>query len=328
METNLESVQKKAVKDFTRMGSCAYSIALNLGKDAEGEDYENLLNSVVGLGGGVVAMGNTCGAINAGVAVLGSKYGDGKITDEQFYSLCQAFYDHFSSELFNPNCGQIHGFSNLMDNYRKAMFRTSVKKCFAVIKTVPEVLKELDERLKSGVPLVEDQQQESIRKMDCHFKNNCFHCTKSVLDRVEENTKIDTQPLIKITKGFVGGIGFNGTLCGAVLAGIMVLGHYQKVRLSETTVMDSMKMALFGLIKGSKVIDDERIHRPAKVYSKGRTIYLNVQKEFGGVNCHEILKLNLAKAETADAYISQNKITTCKQIADYVAEEVIRLRFE
>jgi len=70
----MEKAQTKVVVDFIKAFSCAYSVTKNLSRELEVEIDPLLLRSVVGFSSGISTMGDTCGVVNGGVAVLGKKY--------------------------------------------------------------------------------------------------------------------------------------------------------------------------------------------------------------------------------------------------------------
>ena len=70
----MKSVKEEAITLFKEKYNCCQAIFLPYSK-LFGIDRDTALKMASGFGGGIARMGETCGAINAAVMVLGLKYG-------------------------------------------------------------------------------------------------------------------------------------------------------------------------------------------------------------------------------------------------------------
>ena len=103
--------------------------------------------------------------------------------------------------------------------------------------------------------------------------------------------KVDPVLVPSIATGFGGGLGRNGFVCGAVAAGTMII---------------SVK----GAGKGKK-----------KVYPVVNRFVSDFQSRFGGVNCRELIEVDL-KTEEGMAYLKEQGHKKCKEFVHYAADKI------
>jgi hypothetical protein len=320
-----EELKKRAVRDFVRAHSCSFSVAKNLATVLRSEAPPEILYAVVGLSGGICGMRDTCGSVNSGVAILGRLYPHNKMPPALFSALCSEYYDRVKKKLFTPNCSLVH-----RDDARTIAhenFKGGVtKKCMALVKTGAETIVDLKEATDQGDPLyLQNRDIINLEKVNRYFSDNSFHCCKSVLDIVANRTGIDIRPLDDACRGFVGGIGFNGTLCGAIVGGILCLGLYHKVGLSNSTYFYTLNVEIHKMFKGNAVFYEDRVFKPARLFSAGKKVYLHISQKYGALHCKDILKLDLSLDRDSDEYIRTSKLNICQTIVNEIADTTIAL---
>jgi C_GCAxxG_C_C family probable redox protein len=107
--------------------------------------------------------------------------------------------------------------------------------------------------------------------------NRGFNCAQSVLISHCEEFDIPETTAKKIACGFGGGMGHTGEVCGAVAGATMLIGlKYGK----HTESDNEAKEKTYNLVK--KFTD-------------------NFKKEFGSINCSELLKYDLSKENQLQA---------------------------
>ena len=319
----MESTQKKVVVDFIKAFSCAYSVTKNLSEELGVANDPTLLRSVVGFSSGISTMGDTCGVANGGVAVLGKKYSG--LPSDRLYLLCAEYFRRLESQVGTPNCGIVHGGKHLARNFRRAILTGKTLKCVEVLAHGAGVLKELDGLAGEGdFSFGEPQRAECIGAACRYFEAECFHCSQTVISGIAEGLGVSVEPILDPSKGFIGGIGFNGSVCGAISGGVLCLGLQSSVDLSGSGYSDAAGIVLHGLLKSDKIFEDERRFRPAKLFDACKHLYQTVEREFGGAHCHEILGLRLDEAGGCEQYQRERKIELCRRIAGTVVDAVIQ----
>jgi C_GCAxxG_C_C family probable redox protein len=318
----MESTQKKVVVDFIKAFSCAYSVTKNLSHELGVENDPALLRSVVGFSSGISTMGDTCGVANGGVAVLGKKYSD--LPSDRLYLLCAEYFRRLESSVGTPNCGIVHGGKHLARNFRRAILTGKTMKCVEVLAHGARVLKELDGLAGNrDFSFAEPQRAECIGAACRHLEAECFHCSRTVISGIAERLEISVEPILDPAKGFIGGIGFNGSVCGAISGGVLCLGLRSGVDLSSSGYSDAVGIVFHGLLKSDKIFEDERRFRPAKLFDACKQVYQTVERKFGGAHCQEILGLKLDEPGTCEQYERQRKIDLCRDVAGAVVDAVM-----
>ena len=103
---------ESAVSCFKEGFSCAQAIVSTYGAQF-GLDREMALKVAGAFGGGMGRMGETCGVVAGAVIVIGLKYGQTRIEDEETkekaYSLVKEFVDEFKSRNESIICRELLG---------------------------------------------------------------------------------------------------------------------------------------------------------------------------------------------------------------------------
>ena len=107
--------------------------------------------------------------------------------------------------------------------------------------------------------------------------NNGFNCAQAVLSSHCEEFDLTDTAAKKIACGFGGGIGHIGEVCGAVTGAIMLIG-----------------------LKYGKCIESDN-EAKEKTYKLVKEFTDSFKKEFGSINCSELLKYDLSKEDELSA---------------------------
>lgn len=133
----MESMKEKSISLFNERYNCCqaiflpYSQLFNINK-------ETALKMSSGFGGGIAKMGETCGAINAAVMILGLKYGFSDITDkdkkEKLNEIIRNFINDFKNSHKNIYC------RNLLTEDEGTVHKMHSGKCIAIIEEICDLL--------------------------------------------------------------------------------------------------------------------------------------------------------------------------------------------
>ncbi|MEW6078735.1 MAG: C-GCAxxG-C-C family protein [Thermodesulfobacteriota bacterium] len=313
--------ERLVILDFIKAFSCSYAMTRNLGEQLDVATDKELLQAVGGLSSGISTMGDTCGVVNGGTIILGKKFPD--LSPERFYATSNTFFRQLEERVNTPNCGLVHGGSHLTRNFRRAILTGTALKCMAILKNGTDVLTTLSTHVSRGeFPFLESRDMHAFQTMADHFHSSGFHCAGSVIESVHERTGLNIDPIREAARGFVGGIGLNGTVCGALIGGVLCMGLQESVDLRASGYADTLRLIIFGLIKNDRVFQDEKRFQPARLYDRCKTLYQNIQRRFGGPHCREIVSCALDTREGAERYTRIGRLAECRKIADFVAESV------
>lgn len=317
----MEQINRKVVGDFIKTFSCVHSITKNLSDSLGVENDPVLLKSVIGFSSGLSTMGDTCGVVNGGVMVLSKKYSS--LKSEKLYMLCSEYFSRLEKKVDTPDCGQIHGGRHLTKNFRRSIFTGKVRKCVEVLYYGTNILKDLSQMANNDdFSFINSDKSACINKASKYFDKNKFHCSCSVIKGLTYKAKLPYENIYLPAKGFLGGIGCNGTLCGAISGAVLCLGLANNVDISKSGYSDTIKHFIRGLIKNDKVFEDEKNFLPAKLFKQCKKVYQHVEDTYGAVHCNKILGLQLDQQDGIDQYIKEKKIDQCKKIAKTVIETV------
>ncbi len=317
-----KKVGKKVVSDFAKALSCSYSVTLNLGQVLGADDDDLLLRSVVGFGSGVATMGDMCGAVNGAIIVLGRRFSE--LPSPQFHLLCSEYFRRLEQRVGTPNCGKIHGGKHLASDFRRAILTGKSRKCMKILKEGSEILAKLAQQVEEkDVSFIEEHDYAGIEKITQYFEQKSFHCCQSTISEIGRQSSIQIEHISNPSRGFCGGIGFNGTLCGAIVGGVLCLGSRAGVDLSKSGYKDTLRIVLQGLLKSDGIFRDEKRFLPAKLYGQCQKVYRTVEEKYGGTDCQDILALRLDTENGVQQYIADNKINLCHSIVQTVADAVI-----
>lgn len=320
----MKQINIKVLDDFIKTFSCVYSITKNLSQSLGVEVDPVLLNSVTGFSSGIATMGDTCGVANGGTMVLSKKYSS--IPPDKLFMLCSEFFTRLESKLGTPDCGRVHGGSHMTKNFRRAVLTGKVKKCTEILYHGTNILQDLSIMADNNdFTFFAPDKKEAIAKTVRYFHKNKFHCSGSVIKSVTYKTGLPSENILDPAKGFMCGIGCNGTICGAVSGAVLCLGLSNNVDISKSGYSDTAKLFARGMIKNDKLFEDEKHYLPAKLFKECKEIYQYVRNTYGDVHCSKILNLRLDNQEGAAKYITGNKIDLCKKIARTVTEKVISI---
>jgi len=323
-----QDIRINAVKGFIKVFSCAHAMLMvSAGRHRTPLDV-NTLKAVTGFGAGVATMGDVCGMVNGGVVALGNLlaplYGP---PDEEWKTalFCHEFYRQTKEAAGTCSCGEIHGGKHLAKNFRKAILTGKTFKCFEMLCKGAGILDDFFDRIPYVPPLFETEKADRIRSIYEHSRGNRFHCCRTTLESIQEKSGRDLSFLREASTGFIGGIGFSGTLCGSIIGGVLAAGATHGVDPCKSDYGDTMKIICHGLLKSDKIWSDTRVFKAARAFQVSRKIYEMVESSYGSCDCRIISGLNVERPETFQAYVQENGIARCRGLADRIARETAAL---
>ena len=133
------------------------------------------------------------------------------------------------------------------------------------------------------------------------FVNKGFNCAQAVLSSHCEEYGLQEDLAKKIACGFGAGIGYNGEICGAVSGAVLLIG------LKYGKYLES---------------DDESKY---KTYKLAKELTDNFKKEYGTINCTELLKYDLGNK---DEYAKAKEAGLFKELCPLFVKRAIELAEE
>jgi len=154
-------------------------------------------------------------------------------------------------------------------------------------------------------------ESESVKERAYNYERQYHGCSQCPLLALQEYLGLEDELTFKAASSLCGGLAFSGNTCGALSAGVMVLGmKYGRANIEE---------GLAGLVKGMLPA-----HRLVKWFEGefGTTVC----RELSGLQMdEEILKAMAAAPEAMEAALPAELIEKCSQIVGKTAEKVAEL---
>ena len=147
-----------------------------------------------------------------------------------------------------------------------------------------------------------------------------FHCAHAVLNHLGDTVSV-TRELLDGTSGFIGGTAFKGLTCSAYTAGLMAIG----LKLGE--IEDSFPRVvrmLATMIAGGNALADN-MNKFNRLLNIGHRMSKWFKKEFGSTLCREITQCDFSSPEDVHRYIEKDSVTTCRNLAEKVANQAQRI---
>lgn len=154
-------------------------------------------------------------------------------------------------------------------------------------------------------------ESESVKERAYNYERQYHGCSQCPLLALQEFLGLEDELTFKAASSLCGGLAFSGNTCGALSAGVMVLGmKYGRANIEE---------GLAGLVKGMLPA-----YRLVKWFEGefGTTVC----REISGLQMdEEILKAMAAAPEAMEAALPAELIEKCSQIVGKTAEKVAEL---
>ncbi|HJX31442.1 MAG TPA: C-GCAxxG-C-C family (seleno)protein [Thermodesulfobacteriota bacterium] len=157
------------------------------------------------------------------------------------------------------------------------------------------------------------------------FKSQNFHCYLTTLQKIQEVSGLDISPLNNSVSGFIGGIGFSGTLCGVVIGWVLTLGLKYGIDPSDRGYKDTLNTIYQGLLKSDGIFRDERVFPAAADFNRCKTLYRMVEDKYGDCNCTTVSGLDINRASSIQEFMGKNKIEDCRRLSEAIARKTSQL---
>ncbi len=205
--------------------------------------------------------------------------------DDDYDRLCRscvAYYRGFVRRFGSSKCRDITGVK-FKEGYDVRRFFVKGIKCLKVVYTSIESVFDM-----MGTPTGR-LASKHIYRIQPPFRTDQFQCAGAVLSRIERRLDPGLSLLLKATRGFTGGIGFQGDVCGALMGGVLALGVAYGSELERTHPATLFKAGLMAMKEGGRVFDDEHLHPSFRTSLRVGRLYRKFVSQFGSANCTAIL---------------------------------------
>jgi len=245
-----------------------------------GLEDRKILKAATGLGGGIGHEGDTCGALTGGILALGLYHQDDPC--RCLYPDCGAYYHRFKTRFGSSKCRDITGV-NFKTGYDIRHFFLKGVKCLTVVYTSIESVFNIIQRGAHELP------SEGIHPKRSPSHGQDFCCAHVVLTQLASQLNRDLDSISKMSRGFSGGIAFQGDICGAFMGAVLALGARYGTDLRKRHHGQLFRAGLVAMKEGSRVFQNENIHPSFKTSLRVGKLYERFVAQWGSTDCVHIL---------------------------------------
>jgi len=294
----------RAYANLFTMGHCAPTVMRTIGdRAAPGKDW--LVRLSAGMPGGIGNTGHECGAVTSSLVLLGLRYGlrdddhGLPVVFDRSHELCQRFLERHKT----LQCKEIRG----KDRFPRH--------CIPPIVRAPELFAEVTAH--DGRDAIPASAREAYGRLYSHMVENDFHCAQAIFRRLQERIP-EREDLMDATSAFIGGTAFMGLTCSAFAAGVMAFGLRRGE--VENSLPRVVRMLAIMTAGGNALKEDLNKFNPSLM--RGYRLSRWFAHEFGSTQCLAITQSDFATASGVEEYVRNQRIATCRAIAEKVAAKV------
>lgn len=195
---------------------------------------------------------------------------------------CIEYYRRFNSRFGSSKCRDIIGVRFKVGyDVRRLLLKgiRCLRVVYSSIESVFDIIQMHDRRLSS----------KAIYQIRPPFDTQSFHCASAVLSRIESQLNANKGSLLKISRGFSGGIAFQGDICGAFMGGVLAIGTVYGTELRTRQHSRLFRAGLVAMKEGSRVFQNEDLHPSFKTSLRVSMLYKKFVSQFRSANCIDIL---------------------------------------
>jgi C_GCAxxG_C_C family probable redox protein len=308
MQYNLSTKMKssyraRGLNNLLRMGHCAPAVMQTI-LEINHSQQEGLVKLMAAMPGGIGSTGFECGGITSPLVILGLRHGLREMHAglPLIFDQGHAYYQYFSDENRSAFCKDIL-------NPRLPVG------CIHAVRHSAELLAETFEN--EDRPAIPDEQRAAYAHLYAHLQQNNFHCAHAVFQHLGNTVPVD-QELLDAASAFMGGTLFKGLTCSAFTAGVLVIGS--NIGEIENSYLRVMRMMAIMVSGGYAFKDGLNKFNPA--INSGHRLSKWFCAEFGSTQCQAITGCDFSSEAGVGKYIAEDGITSCRRIAEMVAEQV------
>jgi C_GCAxxG_C_C family probable redox protein len=300
----LNNKKTRVFLNYRRMGHCAPSVMQSL-LDINNIENNELVRISGAMAGGIGGPKMECGALTVPLMFLGFQKGVPSNAKDKLLIIREAHT--YYNEFFHNNGSTIC--TNIRDRQESGCWKavSGFYSSFMNSQENPLILPAETEESYSGILKA--------------FNDNGFHCSHSVLNRLNSHIGINRE-LYAVSWPFIGGIALLNRTCGALTAGVMALSSAEsKIETSYLRVARMNKM----LKEDDNRAMNNQINAFNRAINSGTELGTWFRKEFGSTTCLEIYGYNFSQKKDVADYLSNNRMSRCSLITDKVADKVISM---
>jgi len=298
------ALRGRALANLLRMGHCAPSV-MKTALDDAGAGVPWLVKLCAGLPGGIGNSRHECGGVTAPLLLLGLEYAGAP--DEAgvpaVLHRAQALLRDFRASHGSLACRDILGGRRLP------------LPCIGVVRHAPERLAAVSAH--PGPEPLAGERREACALLCAHLAGRGFHCARAVVRAVPVPGGHGSA-LVDAVSPFVGGTACEGMTCGALTAGVLLVG------LAAGEIEDSplRVLRMVGTMAAGGDAFAENLNAFNRAMNLGHALARVFEAEHGSTQCRVLTGCDLTTLEGARRFVETGQVARCEVIAASVARRL------
>ncbi|MEW6439698.1 MAG: C-GCAxxG-C-C family (seleno)protein [bacterium] len=311
MRTERWKAEQKARLNLLKAKNCAHATLSSL-EDAFGWRDPVLLRAATNFEGGVVGCGETCGVVTGGILGIGALLSarrpePGATLEDAIHNLSREYRQWFESRFGTSACRQRTGvdFWTARGLARYLLPGDKLIKCLG---HMGESVGYLARRMRSELPADGRGPGTAAAPGAGPAEPHCCH---TVLRRLRPDDLTSGSALGWATAGLGGGVALGGSVCGALLAGILAVG----LRFGYDPRSLGFAELTAAFIRGHRNLVRPPLGTPpGEVFARSRRLAAGFRRRFGGLSCLSITGRTFATREALAAFLKDPESKDCRDV--------------
>jgi hypothetical protein len=280
-----------------------------------------VLRAATNFEGGVVGCGETCGVVTGGILGIGalsasSRYPDAAAKEKAIYRLSDHYKKWFERRFGTSICRERVqvDLSTAGGLFRYLLPGDKLIKC---LHHTGEAVWFLSERIREEMHSTRIQEILGAGKGGGPQEP---HCTFTVLKQIDPGQIGSRDTLGWATTGLAGGVALSGSVCGALLGGILGIGlryGYDVRSMSFWSIVAAFIRGHRNLLKGSQ----QEI--PKEAFARSKCLATRFRQRFGSLRCQNIAKRSFISPDDLRRFLNDSK--DCQTVFSWCEHEAREL---
>ena len=309
-------VEQKARLNLLFAQNCAHATLLSL-EDVLGWRNPLLLRAATNLEGGVVGCGETCGVVTGGVLGIGAllcsqEFENRGAREEAILRLSREYKSWFECRFGTSVCRERTSvdFSKTRGLVRYLLPGDKLLKC---AHHIGRAVGFLTQRIRNEIQSTRRDPGHGVAEVEGPLKP---HCCFTVFGRLGPTEVEADHALAWATAGFAGGVALSGSVCGALLGGILGLGlHFG---------YDPRSLGVAGItaafIRGHRnLVRAPQPDLPREAFARSGALAGRFRKRFGSLRCRDIAGRSFSTFNDVRIFLQDSG--NCQTVLSWCEEE-------
>ena len=309
-------VEQKARLNLLLAQNCAHATLLSL-EDVFRRRNPSVLQAATNFEGGVVGCGETCGVVTGGVLGIGAllytqAFENREVREKAILRLARDYKSWFEGRFGTSVCRERTSvdFWKTRGLVRYLLPGDKLLKC---LNHIGQAVWFLSQRIRTEVQRPSLSRGNGGGGVESPLEP---HCCFTVLRRLAPARVESDHALAAATTGLAGGVALSGSVCGALLGGILNLGlhwGYDPRSVGVAGIVAAFVRGHRNLVRPSST------NVPREAFARSRALTDHFRQRFGSLRCRDIAGRVFSTSEQLRVFLRESR--DCQAVLSWCEEE-------